>query len=274
MIKNASKTQFADIYPSLHKIFDVKQKCYPEDLQITETSAQCSLQNMVNHTLSRILVVSEDNLQSLTDPAQVLHGTLFLKAGFDGASSQSIYKQQYHQSELDEVMKNEESLFQTAVVPLRLNIGDELIWVNPKPNSSHFCRPLRLQYKKETKELSKSEYESLVHEIEGLEPLKIKISKEEEESVEVCINFKVDCTMFDGKVVNALTETLSTQSCNICGAKPSEMNSLSKLEKKSVSDSACDLGLSTLHCWIRIFEYILHVGYKLEIKKHQVWGLH
>ena len=32
MIKNASKTQFADIYPSLHKIFDVKQKCYPEDL--------------------------------------------------------------------------------------------------------------------------------------------------------------------------------------------------------------------------------------------------
>ena len=90
MIKNASKAQFADIYPSLHKIFDIKQKCYPEDLQITETSAQCSLQNMVNHTLSRILVVSEDNLQSLTDPAQVLHGTLFLKAGFDGASSQSI----------------------------------------------------------------------------------------------------------------------------------------------------------------------------------------
>ena len=132
-------------------------------------------------------------------------------------------------------MKNEESLFQTAVVPLRLNIGDELIWVNPKPNSSHFCRPLRLQYKKETKEISKSEYESLVHEIEGLEPLKIKISKEEEESVEVCIKFKVDCTMFDGKVVNALTETLSTQSCNICGAKPSEMNSLSKLDKKSVS---------------------------------------
>ena len=101
MIKNASKAQFADIYSSLHKIFDIKQKCYPEDLQITETSAQCSLQNMVNHTLSRILVVSEDNLQSLTDPAQVLHGILFLKAGFDGASSQSIYKQQYHQSELE-----------------------------------------------------------------------------------------------------------------------------------------------------------------------------
>ena len=59
MIKNASMAQNADIYPSLHNIFEAKQNCYPKDLEITETSAKCSLKNLVDHTLRRIFQVSE-----------------------------------------------------------------------------------------------------------------------------------------------------------------------------------------------------------------------
>ena len=36
-----------------------------------------------------------------------------------------------------------------------------------------------------------------------------------------------------------------------------------------VTNFTCGLGLSTLHCWIRSFEYILHLGYKRDIVKHQ-----
>ena len=91
----------------------------------------------------------------------------------------------------------------------------------------------------------------------------------EEKNEYLNIKFKIDLTMFDGKVLNVLTDTASTQSCNICGAKPSEMNKLEVVRKKPVNEKACELGLSTLHCWIRVFEYILHLGCKMDIRKHQ-----
>ena len=77
------------------------------------------------------------------------------------------------------------------------------MWSNSKPSSSHFCRPLHLQYKKETAEVSKDEAERVKHQINTLHPFCI-------EGVE--INFRVDVTMLDGKVVNAITDTKSTQS--------------------------------------------------------------
>ena len=71
----------------------------------------------------------------------------------------------------------------------------------------------------------------------------------------VSINIKshVELTMFDGKVVNALTNTKSSASCNICGAKPSEMNKLDLVKIKPVNDDAMSLGLSSLNCWIKCF---------------------
>ena len=50
---------------------------------------------------------------------------------------------------------------------------------------------------------------------------------------EANITCNVDITMLDGKVINSLTDTLSTQSCNVCGAKPSEINKLDVIRKKS-----------------------------------------
>ena len=41
--------------------------------------------------------------------------------------------------------------------------------------------------------------------------------------------------MLDGKVINSLTDTLSTQSCNVSGAKPSEMNKLDVIRGKNVN---------------------------------------
>ena len=78
---------------------------------------------------------------------------------------------------------------------------------------------------------------------------------------QVSINIKshVELTMFDGKVVNALTNTKSSASWNICGAKPSEMNNSDLVKVKPVNDDALSLGLSSLHCWIKCFEDILHL---------------
>ena len=267
MIRNAAKEHNSDIFPSLHKIFEVKSKCYPPDLSITETSAKSSLQSMVNHTLTRIISLVNHKLEMLDE--NNMEGTFYCKTGFDGASSQKVYKQAYQNTDINDAKMHEESLFQSAFVPLKLKIGDEDIWVNVKPNSSHFCRPLHLQYQKESKELSKAEFTNLKEELSNVEPFLLIMDNDKGRPIRVKINFKLDFTMFDGKVVNALTDTLSTQSCNICGAKPSEMNSLEKIRSKTVNYEACSLAISSLHCWIRGFEYILHIGYKLSIKKHQ-----
>ncbi|XP_047138746.1 uncharacterized protein LOC105845062 [Hydra vulgaris] len=72
MIRNSSLVQNANIYPPLKTILESKADCYPKDLLITETSANCNLQNMVNHTLSRILKLNFELLQNLDKT--VTHG--------------------------------------------------------------------------------------------------------------------------------------------------------------------------------------------------------
>ena len=70
---------------------------------------------------------------------------MHIKGGFDGASSQSLYKQKYTDTILGVVIKNEESIFQTSIVPLILTVNDRVIWYNKKPSCTHFCRPVCLQ---------------------------------------------------------------------------------------------------------------------------------
>ena len=80
------------------------------------------------------------------------------------------------------------------------------------------------------------------------------------------VEYKIEMTMLDGKAVNAITDTKSTRSSNVSKAKPSEMNDLTIVRSKCVDINSLKLGLSSLHCWIRCFEYILNLGYIMENK--------
>ena len=173
----------------------------------------------------------------------------------------------YSDTILDEVIKNEESIFQTSIVPLKLTVNDTAIWYNKKPSSRHFCRPVCLQYKKESDVLIKEE-ERLQIEIQKLERFVVSLESEptEPSKLIVGIKYKLDLTMFDGKVINGLTNTASSQSCNVCSAKPTEMNNIKLIRSKPVNKETLFLGLLPLHCWIRCFEYILHLGYKMKIR--------
>ena len=72
-------------------------------------------------------------------------------------------------------------------------------------------------------------------------------------------------TMLDNKAISGLTNTNCTQQCNACGALAREMNKVN-LREKSVDQDKLKLRLSTLHCWIKTFEYLLHIAYKIDIK--------
>ena len=109
-----------------------------------------------------------------------------------------------------------------------------------------------------------SERERIDTSVENLVDFEIAISN----TTKLNVKINIECTMFDGKVVNALTDTNSTQSCNICKAKPSEMNRLELVRSKETSEDAMKLGVSSLHSWIRTFDYLLHLGYKKNIKEY------
>lgn len=73
---------------------------------------------------------------------------------------------------------------------------------------------------------------------------------------------KLYLTIIDGKVYNATTNTNSQLRCACCGATCSEFNKLDVVAKKSLNQEALQHGLSPLHAWIRVFEFLLHLGYK------------
>ena len=87
-------------------------------------------------------------------------------------------------------------------------MGENEVWVNQRSSSSHFCRPLRLQYKKETKEISQEEETLLRNEIENRKDNEIDQILDNGTHMKEKITFNVELTMLDGKVVNALTNTI------------------------------------------------------------------
>ena len=120
-------------------------------------------------------------------------------------------------------------MFQTAIAPLKLEIRDTTVWSNPKPSTHHFFRPLHLQYQKETKEPKRAEELDVWEQIEILQDFEFEIPFSNQKAK---VEIKIQMTMLDGKAVNAVTDTNSSQSCNACSAKPSEMNKLDTIREK------------------------------------------
>ena len=59
------------------------------------------------------------------------------------------------------------------------------------------------------------------------------------------------------------------QCCPICHATPNMMSNLKIFKEGFVADGqggqALCYGISPLHAWIRFFEFILHISYRIEI---------
>lgn len=78
--------------------------------------------------------------------------------------------------------------------------------------------------------------------------------------------------MLDGKANYAITGQKSSASCNICYAKPSEMNNIAMLLKRPCKEQFYELGFPVLHSWIRFMDYVLHIAYNLDFKKGMAKG--
>lgn len=284
-----AKANRANIYPPYYKVQAAKKACYPnaEGIIITEKLAEVKIQALLDHTISRIVELQEDVIKTL-DAQYLQNIILIVKWGFDGSSGHSEYKQRYKEEaehkddKVQEVELAEEScstpsdadIFITSLVPIQMvaehsfSSGKIIIWQNPRPSSPRYCRPIRIQFAKETVALSKNEEKYIQEQVDCLQPF-VKTT----EAYSIKVTSKLILTMVDGKVCNSVMDNKSSQKCYLCGLTPKFMNNIDEAVKAKVDKTAVNFGLSTLHAWIRFFEYFLHVSYRLDIKAWKVLGL-
>ena len=63
-----------------------------------------------------------------------------------------FYISEYKQTNSNQEITSDSSLFSTTLIPLKLLFGNKTVWINPFPSSTRFCRPIRIQYIKESTE--------------------------------------------------------------------------------------------------------------------------
>ncbi|KAL4721260.1 hypothetical protein ACJJTC_000227 [Scirpophaga incertulas] len=248
------------LYPCYSILQKAKQDCYPniESYRVTETCAEIKLQALLDHTTQRLLLFLRDVLNTIT-VTELKNLELIFKWGCDG-SQQAQYKQKFANSS-----DSDANIFQSSLVPLQLisKSTKKVIWNNPLPSSPRYCRPMRIRFIHETKDVTNEEISYYREQIDQLTETKVTFR-----SYEAVVHHKLLFTMIDGKVCNSATNTGSTMRCYICKATSKDFNKL-EMFKETAEIQHLEFGLSILHARIRFFETLLHISYKIPIKKWQ-----
>lgn len=188
-----------------------------------------------------------------------------MKWGCDGAAGQSCYKQVFQYEE-----NNDSFLFLISIVPLRIiaevceDKQEFVVWQNESSSSTKYCRPVKIIFHKETKDFVKDEIKNIKKQIDELSPV---ITKFHENSIPCYSSFSL--TMIDGKICSWLADTPG-QNCHLCKASPKQMNDINAMLGRWITEDNLEYGISSLHAWIKTFECILHIAYRLEIRKWQI----
>ena len=121
------------------------------------------LQDLLDHTVARILTI--DSVYSI----EFKHLLLYSKWGCDGSSGQSQYKQKLpEESEL----VSDANLFTSSLVPIKLidKVTGAVVWQNTAPSSARFCRPICIEFCKETPKKTKAIVDEIKSQINSLRP--------------------------------------------------------------------------------------------------------
>lgn len=256
-------------FPPYGVIREVKKKCAPpiEFFEATSSKIRVKLQALLDNTVHRIVKVIDAELNNYMDSEKLDSAELILLCswGMDGSTGYS----QYHQ-QLPEGFQDDSDVFSSTLTPIQLFMSNDrkkVMWFNAMPQSIRFCRPIMLEFIKESKELILATKNDIEKEIFELTPVKVELVNDRI----ILVDFDFVLSMIDGKVLTYITGNSSMQNCPICGAKPNAMNSKDKFKEGFISNKdALNYGISPLHAWIRFFECLLHISYRMDFKKWQV----
>lgn len=257
-------------FPPYDVIKAVKKNCGPpsESIEGTGSKFKVNLQALMVNTVKRIVKIVDAEISGLMDSMEVdcVEMVLLSSWGMDGSTGYAQYNQ-----ELPEGCQDDKDVFSSTITPIRLFLHNDqknIIWYNPMPQSIRFCRPFILEFIKESREIIIATKKATEKEMSELTPVQVELTSANGKSILVDFNFAL--SMINGKVLTYVTGGTSMQNCPICRATPNIMNSAEKLEEGFVSnEEALHYGISPLHAWIRFFECLLHISYRMDFKMWQ-----
>ena len=89
LIRQGAIDHSCKMYPPYELITTARKNCYPNNMVITESSAEVPLQDLLDHTGKRLLKSLSTVLSSISEKNNVIH--MVSKWGCDGTSGQSEY---------------------------------------------------------------------------------------------------------------------------------------------------------------------------------------
>lgn len=254
VLRSSAKEIGCDIYPHYSKILEVKKKCYPANIKVDESFSSVGLQELLDHTVSRIFQTkTKSEIDEIPNELNLIS-----KWGCDGSSGHS----EYHQRFTDENV-SDKNMFLTSLVPLKLTdlYNDFYFWKNSEPSSTRLCRPMKFEFVKETADVINNEVNRVNTEIQNLKTTEFEMFNKK-----FAISHSLTMTMIDGKVATTVSKNCSMAVCFICGAKPTQMNNLDAVILRTNSAEALKFGISPLHARIKFMECILHISYNKSFK--------
>lgn len=201
-----TKLSGADIWPSYNEIRESKEKLRPpkEEIHISENIAKVSIQTLLNHTSKRIIELQSEVIIHAQQKSKTteIKTVLVCSWGFDGSSGHSAYKQCYRDKK---IQATDENLFATTPIPLRLSIDSGIIlWNNRTSQSARFCRPIKLDYVAESRDVILRQKQAIEDQIEKLQSFDIML-----EDYKVQLRFLLFMTLIDDKMLSIVTNTTS-----------------------------------------------------------------
>lgn len=163
IIRNCNKK----LYPCYTLLQKAKKDCYSkvESYRVTATCAEINLQDLLDHTVTRLLLYLQEVIEILSEKDRSTL-TLTCKWGCDG-SQQAQYKQKFEND-----LESDANIFQSSFVPLQLTCGTDnkiTIWQNPTPSSPRYCRPIRIRFIKESTDIINEEIQYIENKINSLQ---------------------------------------------------------------------------------------------------------
>ncbi len=243
------------LLPSYEKVQREKLSTRPQGLFASEVEVQIPLQNVLDHSLTRLL---DDDVLEQIEILKAKYGdlelTLLFKYGLDGSKGHPVYKMTC------DCCRDKGALLSTHLIILQLVLKTEdhmhLIFNNALCNSASSCRPLRYRFVNESTEHVKEELTRLKIEVDNLKPFDVMEG--------VTCRYHGFMSMIDGKVVFIKTGSTS-QRCPFCRSKPSDFHDLLR-DFEADPEAIQDLSLSILHFGLRVMDLLFNIGKKMPIK--------
>jgi hypothetical protein len=273
-VNSKTKNLVKSFYPTYKKVANFKNIILPNNIEATDTSASVPVRDLSKNTLTRLIQAQKDKIIQILkdnkiDDVEEIPSVILYGYGFDGTRSK-----EYHMADEEGNAVWDKSLFVSSMAPIKLYIpmanGQEIVlWMNPSPGSNIHNRPISVEFTKENKTTIVQKFQSLKEEIDSLEEEVVEIS---DLGVNLIVTPEFKFVYADGKVTNAITNTPSTQSCDLCQATPSMMNIKENLSNgvfKIKTNNHAD-SIPILHTIINSCLNLYRISVRLNIKTWKV----